>query len=332
MSKRFLLARAMERSGLTRFVEALPVKPGIFILTHHRIGDTSRTQFDRGVFSATCDEFDQQVRFLKRRFPIVGGAELEELVYSRKPLRHLHVAITFDDGYRDNYTNAFGILRSHGVPGHFFLVPTFVGTATIPWWDAIAYCVRRTARPELSLSLPTPTTVSTENREEAIRSVLRHYKRSDNRDRDAFMRDLQQQAEVDLPHSETRFLNWKEASEMLAAGMTIGSHTLTHPILSHLSEPEQEHELRASRDLLEQHLGSRITSLAYPIGSTTAFNDATERIAEQAGYTVSLSFYGGLNRPGTIRPTNVLRTSMDSERLMFRNQVAFLSHIGRIPY
>ncbi len=333
MSKRSQLASAMERLGLTRVLEWLPAKPGILIVNHHRIGDASGSRFDHGVFSATTDELDHQVRALKRDFPILGGEELESLVQGGKPLRHFHVAFTFDDGYRDNYTNAFPVLRAHGVPGHFFLIPTYTGTPTIPWWDAIAFFVRNTAHRELVLPSPVPLTVRVEgDREAAILAVLRHYKRPDNYDGDAFLAALAEAADVELPTVEARFLTWDEAKEMQAAGMTIGSHTLTHRILAQLPEAEQEHELRASRAILEDRLGTPVRSLAYPVGITTAFTDATRRIARDAGYTVCLSFYGGINTPAAVEPTNVLRTSLEADRLLFRNQAAMLSHLGRLPY
>jgi peptidoglycan/xylan/chitin deacetylase (PgdA/CDA1 family) len=61
----------------------------------------------------------------------------------------------------------------------------------------------------------------------------------------------------------------------------IGGHSISHPELANLTVPEQDHELRASKDRLEQILGRKVTALAYPHGSCSA---DTKRLAKAAGY------------------------------------------------
>lgn len=333
MSKRLLLARTMENVGLTRFIEFFRSKPGILIINHHRIGDSAKSHFDRGVFSATVDQLNDQVQYLRRSFPVIGGEELIELVSGATPLKRLHVAITFDDGYLDNYANAFSVLRANNVSGFFFLVPEYVGTNAVPWWDEIAYLVRNCPKNTLELRTPTSTQLDLhEDREKAIHKVLSIYKRLENSSAERLVRELREAAECSPPVSGRRFLSWGEAAEMQGAGMTIGSHTMTHRILGQLPDAEQEQELVRSRQTIEQHLGCSITTLAYPVGSRIAFSATTEKMAQQAGYKVCMSFYGGVNRPGNFRPMNVLRTSVEPELLLFRNQVALMSRLGKLPY
>jgi len=308
-------------------------KPGILIINYHRIGDPLRSRFNRGVFSATVEQFDRQVAYLKRRFPIVAGEELEALGVSDKPLKRMYVAVTFDDGYLDNYTHAFDVLRHHGCSATFFLVPTYVGTNTVPWWDTIAYLVRNSPHSSLTLGIPSPLTVPLEgDRQRAIFAVLHHYKRVDNTHQDEFLRHLKTVAGCEIPAVDRRFLDWEEANEMQAAGMAIGSHTFTHRILSQLSEEEQQQELKRSRSILEQKMRRPVLTLAYPVGSTTAFTQSTERISSAAGYKLCFSFYGGINTPINFRPTNLLRNRFEPDELLFRNQIAWMTSFGRLPY
>src|ERR1700738_4161766 len=137
MPYKVLLARAMQSLGILWALESCKPKPGILVINHHRIGDAHSTSFDRGVFSATAYELDAQLRYFKQRAPIVTGEELEELVSGRTRMNRLHVAFTFDDGYLDNYTKAFDVVRSADSTATFFLVTDYVGTATVPWWDEI---------------------------------------------------------------------------------------------------------------------------------------------------------------------------------------------------
>ncbi len=333
MSKRQQFAQALQTTGILRALEWLRAKPGILVINHHRIGDPEQSRFDRAVFSATADQLHEQIVYLKRHAPIISGEELEQLATGQKPLKRLYIAITFDDGYLDNYTNALEVLRDHRCGGTFFLVPEYVGASLIPWWDAIAFMVRNSAKSSITLNTPAPLTVTLgEDREPSIYAVLQHYKRADNLDADTFMSQLQTETDCPLPETGRRFLNWSEALEMQESGMTIGSHTLTHRILGQLSHDEQRVELETSKSILEQQLGTTISTLAYPVGSRTAFSSKTEAIARSLGYKLCFSFYGGFNLPGALNPTNLLRTTASTEPLMLRNETTLLTRFGKMPY
>ena len=178
-------------------------------------------------------------------------------------------------------------------------MPLYAGTNIVPWWDEIAYLVRNTQKQRLALTVPVPFEITlAEDREAAIHAVLKHYKRSDNHDGEQFLAELRAQAECAIPSTDRRFLNWEEAREMQAGGMTIGSHTATHRILSQLTPEEQTVELAQSKQEIEKQLGVEVSTLAYPVGTRGAFDETTQKIALQAGYKMCFSFYNGLNTPG----------------------------------
>jgi peptidoglycan/xylan/chitin deacetylase (PgdA/CDA1 family) len=319
MSYQLLVARTLRKLGILRALELRDSKPGILIVTHHRIGEPNETCFDRDLFGATADELDAQVQYFKRHAPIVSGEELENLVSGKTPVKRLYVAFTFDDGYLDNYTKAFDVFRSSGTTATFFLVSDYVGTSTVPWWDEIAFRIRNTKRTELNLEYPAPLKVSLNgHREDAIANVLQHYKRADNLIAGELMNDIRREAECELPASKRRFLSWDEAKEMRAAGMAIGSHTRSHAILGRLSPEAQKQEMEDSKQTIESHLGSRVRSLAYPVGAKDCFSEATEKIALDAGYSMCFSSYGGVNGPTHLRRSNLLRGTVPSNPEKFR--------------
>ncbi len=226
MSKRELAAAVLKRSGVLSILEMLRSKPGILIVNHHRVGDASTARFDRDVFSASAEAFEMQLKYFKRYFPIVAGEELENLVSGKTPLKRTYIAITFDDGYINDFRVSYPILKANNCAGTFFLVPQYVGTSYVPWWDEIAYLVRNSPRSQITLHSPVATTISlTGNREDAIRSVLRHYKRPDNHDGERILNELREQTGCAIPPTGRRFITWEEAREMREAGMAIGSHT-----------------------------------------------------------------------------------------------------------
>lgn len=98
---------------------------GVVGLNYHRIGDGRRSVFDRGLWSATPEDFDVQVGYLKKNFDVVSPTDLAHVADTR---RGRHVIITFDDGYRDNYTAAFPVLRAHHVAATFFIATGYIDT------------------------------------------------------------------------------------------------------------------------------------------------------------------------------------------------------------
>ncbi|GGG76327.1 polysaccharide deacetylase family protein [Edaphobacter dinghuensis] len=319
MSYQMFLARALQKLGVLRALELHHSKPGILIVSHHRIGVPTETCFDRNLFGATVDELDAQIQYFKKRAPIVSGEELENLVSGKTPVKHLYVAFTFDDGYLDNYTKALDVFRSSGTTAAFFLVSDYVGTATVPWWDEIAYRLRNTKRTEIQLESPTPLKLSLNgHRGVAIDAVLQHYKQANTVQAEEMMDDIRREAECELPEVKRRFLNWDEAREMQAAGMTIGSHTLSHAILGKLSPEAQKKELEGSKNAIERQLGSNVKSLAYPVGEKGCFNETTEKIAIDAGYSMCFSAYGGINNATHLRRSNLLRGTVPSDPDKFR--------------
>lgn len=333
MSKRKLAAGALRLTGALRALETLRSKPGILIVTHHRVGDAASSRFDRGIFSASADSLDRQLKYFKRHLNIIGGEELEAIVTGQQKLTRMHVAITFDDGYLNDYTTSFDVLKSNGCTGSFFLVPEYVGTATIPWWDEIAYLVRNTRNPSITLTYPVPLTLLlTADRESAIRTVLHHYKLPENHDGQRLLDELREQTACDLPAVSRRFINWEEAREMKAAGMTIGSHTQSHRILGQISPEERHWELAQSKQAIEHQIGAPVTSIAYPVGIRSAFDAHTERITRELGYSVGFSFYGGVNTPQHMQSTNLLRIATNPDWMLFRAETAFLTRLGWLPY
>jgi peptidoglycan/xylan/chitin deacetylase (PgdA/CDA1 family) len=313
--KRELVAKTLYWSGVPFLLSQFLERDVLLVLNYHRIGNPDQDLFGPELFSATADELSDQISFLKRHVSLVA---LEEALAfldgttKQKP-RRCRVLITFDDGYLDNYELAFPILRSHGVQAIFFLVADMIGSCCVPWWDRIAYMLKTGRRRRFSLCYPADLVVDIEENgiKRSLRDVLSLYKRPDNTDSTRFILDLKERSKGDDPPAKLRrFLSWGEAREMISAGMMIGSHTCTHPVLSQLEPEQQRHELARSRALLGKQLGINTDVLAYPVGNSNSFSDETERIAQDVGYRAAFSFYGGTNLPGMTRKYDVKRVGV----------------------
>ena len=202
--KKELVARVSASLGLTRLLETRSANPSLLILNHHRIGNAQQTPYDSGLFSATTADFDWQVGFLKQRFDMLTLPQALDFVHGRSKLSKPSVLLTFDDGYLDNYEEAVPVLVKHNVSATFFLVTNYVGTGIIPWWDMIAWIVKRSPRTSITLNYPETRTFDLPaNRAQAVIDILRFYKQPIVTDMERFISELETACDSPSPQ---RFL------------------------------------------------------------------------------------------------------------------------------
>jgi len=312
VTKKHRVANWLASSGLLRLAEYLPQRECLVVMNHHRIGDATTSDYDPGVFSATQEALDEQLRFLKKRFQCLTLEEAIAFVEGRTRLRRAGVLLTFDDGYLDNFQAAFPSLRSHGVQGVFFLPTRFIGSEEMTWWDRVAYMVKKARRPKFTISYPAPAgfDVAVEGLEVVLLRLFRTYKASEMQDSERFLNELHEATDCGPLPRERMFLNWEEARQMLRGGMAIGSHTHGHELLAKLTPERQLEEMATSKKLIEQNLAAPCESIAYPYGLTSSFTAKTVELAGAAGYRAGFSFFGGVNRRGSINPRNIYRQAV----------------------
>jgi peptidoglycan/xylan/chitin deacetylase (PgdA/CDA1 family) len=333
--KRELLARGLHWSGASFLLSQLPARDSLLVLNYHRIGNPEDDLFDPGVFSATADQFNNQISYLKRHVSLVTLEEALAFVDGslKEKACRCRALITFDDGYLDNYNIAYPILQSHGAQAVFFLATSMVGSCQVPWWDHIAYLVKTARRRKFSLRYPVDLTVDIDRNglTESLTAVLRSYKKPENSDQARFLRELADETKgEDPPEKLRRFLNWDEAKEMILGGMAIGSHTHSHHVLSQLEPEQQRQELAQSRSILRENLGMDADAIAYPVGGRDSFTGLTQTLAHKVGYRAAFSFYGGTNMPGTISPYDLKRIAIGGQSWSrFRVQAAVCRATGR---
>jgi peptidoglycan/xylan/chitin deacetylase (PgdA/CDA1 family) len=333
--KRELLARGLLWSGASFLLTQLSARDSLLVLCYHRIGNANDDLYDPFLFSATAEQFDDQLSYLKRRLSLVTLEEALSFIDGtcKDKAPRCRVLVTFDDGYLDNYEIAYPILRSHGAQGLFFLATGMVGSCQVPWWDHIAYLLKTAQRRRFTLRYPSDLEVDMDRDGlmESFKAVLKSYRDPGMEDPARFIRELAEEAQAeDRTQTPRRFLNWDEAREMTKGGMAIGSHTHSHPELSHLEPDRQYEELSVPRTILKEQLGVEAETLAYPFGGRTNFTDETQRIARELGYRAAFSFYGGTNLPGRILPHNVSRIGVGNHSWSrFRVQTAVCRFTGR---
>ena len=314
MSKRDLIARLLctEHGPRIRFL--LHSWRGWVVLAYHRIGRKGDSPTDPALFSATPEEFAWQVAFVARHFP---PATPEDLL-APTPRRRAGVIFTFDDGYRDNATVAAPVLSANGLSGLFFLATGFIDQPRLPWWDRLAVMLHRAPSAELPLDRwgGECTSVDQVGFEAALQAALRVYKRLPGTDTGGYLAAIAQSTGGIPPELEQQlagnlWMTWDAVRTMRDAGMIIGGHTVTHPILANLPLSRQREEINGCVERIGAELGQRPRFFAYPVGGPTAFSADTSRLVSEAGLRMAFSYYGGWNALRIASPYNVRRQSVE---------------------
>jgi peptidoglycan/xylan/chitin deacetylase (PgdA/CDA1 family) len=268
---------------------------GVVCLNYHRIGDGRRSVFDRGLWSADAEGFGRQLRWLKAHFDVVSPADLARVVHAR---RGRHVLVTFDDGYRDNFTAAYPILRAERVPATFFVATGFIDHPRLPWWDEIAWMIRTSPRRGVALPgwLAAPVAYDEPEREGAVRALLRTYYQLPPPDAARFLADVAEATGSGRPpagEGGAIWMTWDMIRELRAGGMTIGGHTVSHQVLSRMGRDEQWEEVAGCARRLREELGVPMDTFSYPVGQPDSVNGDTRACLKEAGVRTAFSYYGG---------------------------------------
>ena len=303
------------------------------VLLYHRVYDTD---FDPLLLSVSPDNFDAQMTYLRRRYALLSLEELRGAL-EKGSLPRGAVAITFDDGYGDNLRNARPILDRHQIPATVFVTTGYTGSGREFWWDELGRTLFFAPRLHERLSLNvagTPrewamgsasrmtmkerladrswTILREDNPTElhrAYREIQPILSRAPSDQRDRMLLELREQTGSDGSHgsqdaapadpvSDSLAMTRDELRALVQGGLiTIGAHTVTHPVLSTLTPEAAAYEIRQSKEDLQQVLGGAVVSFAYPYGYWGAYTPQNVADVRAAGLADAYSNFGGAVRP-----------------------------------
>lgn len=328
MNKKDLLAKIISKSNtlsLMGSVNAL-LSDSLIILAYHRIydmGDEDKFPFDPELVSATPEEFEIQIKYVKKYFNVVSFKDVINHIDGKKSLPKRPVIITFDDGHYDNYSNAFPVLKSLKVPATIFLSTGYIGTDDIFWFDWVTYLIYRTKK--TSFSLENDVVFNIENsivsRREVTEQVLEFLKSVPNASRLEIINNMSNELDVTLLESDKSLsscLNWEQVVEMSSSGIDFGSHTITHPILSRLESSDLLNEIIQSKCDIEKHLDIDINTIAYPVGGNSEYNNNVINICKSAGYRLGISYVAGVEKTSSINLFEIKRLHVERYTNMHR--------------
>ncbi|MEM8710111.1 MAG: polysaccharide deacetylase family protein [Planctomycetota bacterium] len=267
------------------------------------------------------ERLERILRALGRRYDLVAvgeGAERLETDPMTDPSSRAAssslVALSMDDGYRDNLHDLVPLLERVGGRSTVFLEGGAVAERRLPWLHALGWLQRRLG-PEalaerLAAALPDQRSDLLDQPGSANRQkrILKYD--APRVERDAVLRDLVASEGGDPGRIvDELYLSAGEARELgVASAIEIGGHTVNHPVLSRLSKDEQREEIQGGRDAIDRVLGEDAPSqavFAYPYGRRWDFDQTSPLLVQEAGYSYAVTTHAGVNRRGT--PPYLLR-------------------------
>ena len=256
------------------------------ILIFHRVHDEPDAIFPREMTAAA---FRERMTWMHEWFTVLPLADAIAAL-SRGTMPRRAMAITFDDGYADNATVALPVLRELGLHATFFIATGFLDGGRM-WNDTVVESVRRSSRPALDLDdigLGSHALGSIESRRLAIGTLLPALKHLVPSERLEKVQAIAERAQASLPTD--LMMSSSQVRSLAAAGMGIGAHTVSHPILATLDTSTAQREIVEGRETLAGLLSQRIALFAYPNGKPDAdYRGAHVKMAREAGFDAAVS-------------------------------------------
>jgi peptidoglycan/xylan/chitin deacetylase (PgdA/CDA1 family) len=261
-------AGLLRASGMLSLARKWVQRHGAIVLTFHRVLTDSELQ-QTASLGGMIVRYRTFAAFLNYAAQHCEFANLDHEP-EWKPASKLKLAVTFDDGWSDNAESVYPIASQHHVPLVIFIVPERTGTA-LPFWP------ERTAS-----ALDRVTSVNGSRRAASIGRAIEELKALPATERESRISQmigsggsLESSAAVD------KTMTWEEIAELQARGVTFGSHTSTHEILTTVSAAQAEQEIVSSREAIQQKLGGSCHLFSYPNGD---YSEQVRELVARAGY------------------------------------------------
>ncbi len=265
----------------------------VLILTYHR--------FSRGrdPLATPESDFDAHLRYLKEHYTLVPLSRVAAHYAGREVLPEGAACVTIDDGFADAYEIAFPLLKRYGVPATLFVITDFLDGHAWMWTDKMRHVALATSAERLSAEVGARAfdlrLDGRDSRTGAAGRVNSELKHLAPHAREEAIERIARAHGVELPErppAEFGPVTWEQAREMDAAGLEIGSHTVSHPILTTTDDAQLRCELLESRARLEAELGHAVELFCYPNGS---YDERVRRETASAGYACAVTTRPGLN-------------------------------------
>jgi peptidoglycan/xylan/chitin deacetylase (PgdA/CDA1 family) len=265
--------------------------------------------------------FREQMEILARHYAPVTMDDLLGFVSEQKEIPPKSVAVTFDDGFADNYEFALPVLAHAGIPASFYIAVGSIEAAFPPWYCRLrhAYAVTQAQHWRDSVEGRVHELSEPDKRYAAFLTGSRRCAQLAGLRQEDCLRLIEEDLEVErLTSRDCPMMTWTQVRSLRSMGHIVGSHTVTHPNLAHVTTEALETELKESKRQLEARLGEPVVHFSYPSPILEPhYTEQSITATNQAGYLTAVTCTPGPVRAGD-NPLVLRRVSAPFERDEFR--------------
>lgn len=257
-------------------------------------------------YKISADEFAAHLEYLSKHALVLSLSEAIETLENNGQLPPNAVVITIDDGYADSFDIAFPLLRKFRMPATIYAVTDFLDGKCWLWTDLMRFVLTNTVIENVRIEFADGDTIETklngkQSRLETANRINARLKKMSNELKTSKIAEFAQILKVEIPATPTGDyapISWEQARAMDAGNVQIESHTVTHPILTNISQNELDTELQTSKARLETQLNKSVRHFCYPNG---ILDESVEKAVRRAGYSSAATTEYGFNAEQTNR-------------------------------
>ncbi|MCS6285456.1 MAG: polysaccharide deacetylase family protein [Nitrospira sp.] len=320
--------------GVLQVWKHIVLRKKAVVLMYHRVltrEERARTGSHPGIV-VDRDAFASQMAMLKQRFNVLSVEEFADRMERKIPFDDASCLLTFDDGWRDNFSHALPILQRYGLPAVVFLPVKFIGGRRIFWQEHLTHLTlkavkqarcepgcRERLRKLLALAdLDSMLDLPDHDPRLAIMEAVRRQKRLATSVIETTIASLASELDLrgDDHESLDGFLDWEQVKSMARQGIAFGGHGGEHRILTFVSLSEAQDEIRSAKDVIAGHLQETVPIFSYPNGN---WSPDVAKLVEKAGYRLAFTTEPGFvsceDNRFTVRRINIHEGLMNSRPL-----------------
>ncbi len=282
---------------------------GPAIVTYHGILPRGYKMIDPDLDGSlvSAESFRRQLQLLTKQYNVISPQQFLDWCEAKQELPPRSVLLTCDDDLRNTLTEMVPVLHEHGLSCLFFVTGASLSDVPAMLWCEQLYLMLLAVGGAVILDLPQAgfraQSATLPEKRRLWWSLVKHLSRYDAAARQSLLDEVRLQLRLKDDWSTVvltdplrcRFLmlSPSELRALVGAGMAVGAHTLTHPVLSQLSPEAAWAEISESRCKLEQVVGSPVWALAYPFGDFASVTKREQEMAERAGFRCAFVNVGG---------------------------------------
>lgn len=312
ISGKYIISSILYYSGtITSFnkLKSLFGLSQIKILAYHNISRSSSHYLGLSMSPAMLES---QIKYLKKNYEIIPLPKAVDLIKGNASPEKDKFVITFDDTYKGFITEVLPLKKKYRVPMVMFITVDPLEDAEPLLVDGLIFAVDSTEKKVLDMrpyGLGQYPLITFEQKEQAILEINEYSKKLSRGKKKELLDALYKRLEIEKESMRSLVLTWDDLMKIRNNGVLIGSHTLTHPLLTEIAAEEARYEIVESKRKLEEKLNTQIEIFAYPFGDFESHNEKIRSYVKEAGYLSACS----LQPDGTGRNLHALgRICMNS--------------------